>query len=377
MENRLGKLLAGTALLLACLSLAACGQTRGNTTRETLPETTLATNSRDTLATSTESTASETAQSALKLTDYFPLTPDVFLKYDGTGNEYVPMTARVEFVHDDKIQISYDNGGTEIHRLFQVGGGQVRIVASLADLYVREDLSVRPADPDGEILIQEPLAVGTNWTVNGRKRSISAVDAVVTTPAGTFSTLEVTTEGESNTTRQYYAPGIGLVKMTISGDIEIAQELHSREAPKYHTLPMTFYYGRLTDLDVEILYREINIEFRTNDDLKAVLTRYFRQPIDPDLPPLISAKTTINSVQLDPENRIVTIDFSPELVTEMNAGSSFEAAIIRSIVNTVGHAYGVEKVMITLDQHPYESGHIALGPGEYFGVDYQDMVPLP
>jgi len=104
--------------------------------------------------------------------------------------------------------------------------------------------------------------------------------------------------------------------------------------------------------------------------------RYFRQPVETGLPHLISDETLINSVQLDPEKGIVTIDFSPELVSQMNAGSSFEAAILRSIVNTVGHAYGVEKVIITLDQKPYESGHIALGPGEYFEVNYQDMIPL-
>ena len=70
----------------------------------------------------------------------------------------------------------------------------------------------------------------------------------------------------------------------------------------------------------------------------------------------------------------MAIDFSRSLVTDMNAGSGFEAALIRSIVNSVGHAYDVPKVLVTLDGDPYESGHIALVPGESFSVDYQGVV---
>ena len=327
-------------------------------------------------STSNETSPAQTTASGPTLTDYFPLIPDVFFDYAGTGNEYVPMTAWVEYVTDDSIQMSYDNGGTEIHRLYRISDGQVRLIASLPELYVREDLSRRPADPNGEVLLQEPLTVGSSWLVGGKTRSISAVDVPVTTPAGSFLALEVSTEDGKTTTRQYYAPGIGLVKMTVTGEYEISQELSLRELPKYRSVPMTFYYGRMTDTDVEILYKEINVEYRTNIGIIEILSRYFREPVDARLPRLMSPETKINSVQLEPETGIVTIDFSPELVTQMNAGSSFEGAIIRSIVNTVGHAYGVEKVIITLDQKLYESGHIALGPGEYFGVNYEDMVPL-
>jgi hypothetical protein len=380
-SNRKNLSAAAILLLAGCILstsiLSACGLFPGSSTSSATASTSASPSSvTATSVAPSDSATSATTQPALQLVDYFPLTPDVFLDYAGTGNEYVPMTAWVEFVRDDTVQLSYDNGGTEIHRLYRVSGGQVRQLASLPELYVREDLSLRPVDPDGEVLIQEPLAVGTNWMVGSRKRSITGLDVAVITPAGTFSALEITTEGESNTTRQYYAPGVGLVKMTITGDIEITQELRKREVPKYRTVPMTFYYGRLTDTDIEILYKEVNVEFKTNIGIQDILIRYFRQPVNTGLPHLISDETRINSVQLDPEKGIVTIDFSPELVTQMNAGSSFEAAILRSIVNTVGHAYGVENVIITLDQKPYESGHIALGPGEHFEVNYQDMVPL-
>lgn len=314
----------------------------------------------------------------LQLIDYFPLTPDVFLDYDGTGNEYVPMTVWVEYVTDETIQMSYDNGGTEVHRLYRISEGQVRQIASLPELYVREDLSLREPDEAGEVLLQAPLMAGTSWTLNdGRIRRISALDVPVTTPAGDFSALEVTTDSDSGVMKQYYAPGVGLVQMTFTGDYEISQVLRQRLVPRYRSVPMTFYYGRLTARDSEMVSKTIDAEFRTNIGIREVLTRYFREPAAPDLPPLISQNTVINDVRLDPVMGVVTIDFSPELVTEMNAGSTFEALVIRSIVNTVGMAYGVEQVAITLDQRPYESGHIAIGPGEYFGVDLDGVIQLP
>lgn len=311
------------------------------------------------------------------LTDYFPLTPDVFLDYDGTGNEYVPMKVWVEYVTADSIQLSYDNGGTEVHRLLRISDGQVRQIASVAEVYVREDLSLLEPDPDGEILLQEPLSVGSSWKVDGQTRLISALNVPVSTPAGDFEAIEVTTEGENTTTRHYYAPGVGLVKMTVTGEYEITQTLRQRVENQYRIVPMTFYYGRLTQTDSEILFKEIDVELRTNYGIRELLTRYFRSPIDPDLPPLISENTQINQISLDPGSGVVTADFSPELVTEMNAGSTFEAVIIRCIVNTIGHAYGADKVSITLDGRPYESGHIALGPGEYFGVDDEGMIEIP
>lgn len=322
--------------------------------------------------TPTESTAP--GSGPFTLVDYFPLTADVFCDYGGTGNEYVPMQVWVEYAGADFVQLSEDNGGTQVHKLYRVRDGQVQLVNSVAELYVREDLRWRPEAEAPEVLLQEPLEVGTTWLVRGKNRWISAVDVRTTTPAGTFYTLEVTTEGDGVMTRQYYAPGIGLVRLEITGDYEISQWLQERRAPKARTMPLQLFYGRLTQTDTEVMTRTIEVDYRTNIGLREQLQRYFREPAIPDMPPLISANTIINSLAFAPETGIVTIDFSPELVTEMNAGSTFEAVIIRCLVNTVGHAYGTDQVVITLAGLPYESGHIALGPGEYFGVNDEGIL---
>lgn len=66
---------------------------------------------------------------------------------------------------------------------------------------------------------------------------------------------------------------------------------------------------------------------------------------------------------------MVYLDFSKELVSEMNAGSAYETMILQCITNTIGIYYGVHKVYITIEGKSYESGHIAKKKGEFFTVD--------
>lgn len=94
-----------------------------------------------------------------------------------------------------------------------------------------------------------------------------------------------------------------------------------------------------------------------------------KNPKSDKLIPSISENTKIKSVKLDRGNRIVRVDFSKELLTELNAGSAMEMEMIKSIVNTLGNYYGVEKVYISTEGTPYSSGHFAIREDEYFTVD--------
>ena len=81
----------------------------------------------------------------------------------------------------------------------------------------------------------------------------------------------------------------------------------------------------------------------------------------------------INSLYLG-DDQIVYVDFSDEFVTEMNAGSGYEQLILQGITNTLGNYYGVNKVYITLEGKPYESGHVLMKKGETFEVDMDQVV---
>jgi hypothetical protein len=57
----------------------------------------------------------------------------------------------------------------------------------------------------------------------------------------------------------------------------------------------------------------------------------------------------------------------------MNSGTGLESMIIQSIVNSLGDYYNTDKVYISINGKPYESGHFALKAGECFYVNYKNV----
>lgn len=286
------------------------------------------------------------------------------------------MSVETDYVWPDRIQLAYMNGATEYRRLFKVGNGRVQELLTRGELYVREDLSQLPPIKDGEILLMEPLTVGTSWLVNGEKRSITGMDVPVSTPAGSFKTIEVTTQGKDVTTRQYYAAGIGFVKMAITGAYEITQTLEKRNPNASRQQNMTFYYPRMTQTATEIRFLDIRVTLKTNEGIREALAKYFSSPPASGYQRIMSPAVTIRSVNLDPVTEIIHVDVSKNYADEMKFGAEMEAAVIRCLVNTVGHAYNVERVILTLDGEPANFGHVAMDPGQSFKVDYDGAISL-
>lgn len=56
------------------------------------------------------------------------------------------------------------------------------------------------------------------------------------------------------------------------------------------------------------------------------------------------------------DDRIVHVDFSKELATEMQAGASGELEILYRIVDTIANLYQAEAVNLTLDGDAYNKG---------------------
>lgn len=381
MNNKLSR--TGILLLTAALLVVftGCGfknspATTGTSSQLTSSNTGV-TSSAGTAAAPNTSPAATTASTPV-LADYFPLTPDVHCRYSGTGNEHVGMTTDVEYVRSDTIQLVYDNSAAESHILYALRDGKVQALHTQFELYAREDLSLLTPDAYEEILIKEPLEVGTSWDILDGTRTITSLNVEVTTPSGTYEALEVTTKGNDNSTaRQYYAAGIGFVKLTVSGpDYEVTQELEERTVNTARTENRTFYYPKMTDTNVEIVYTTTPVTLNTNDSFSDILTENFRTAPAGDLHAVFSANSVINSLLLDPDIGIVTIDLSANFVSEMNVGSEMESAILQCLANTVGSAYEVQEVIVTLDGALYESGHIAMKAGETLKVDYNGTTAL-
>lgn len=312
----------------------------------------------------------------ISVADYFPMLADTEYIYDGQGSEFAFYNRVNDFIDTkaQRIQTRTNNGGTETVRVIEVKDGKLTVIKEVNECYYRDDIMTGAvAGTDAEILLMEPLKQGTEWTLpEGRKRYISATEVPVDTPSGSYEALEVTTEGPDSVTKDYYAPQVGLVKSVFgSGDMEVSSTLKEVRSDVSYTQNISIFYP---DADEKIYVEQLPLEFKTGDETRLVLQEAISREatVDSRLP-LASINTKINSLYLG-EDQVVYVDFSKELVSDMNAGAGYEALILQSITDTLGNYYGVKEVMITMEGKPYESGHILMKEGETFQVNYDNVV---
>jgi spore germination protein GerM len=129
----------------------------------------------------------------------------------------------------------------------------------------------------------------------------------------------------------------------------------------------------IPDADRETIYTvDKEISFVTNDVTRNKLESAIKEITLDNKDTVISSNTKINSLYLNKDN-IVYVDFSKELISEMNAGAYYESLILQCITNTLGTYYGVNDVYITVEGKPYESGHIVMKKGEAFRVNLDNV----
>ncbi len=317
----------------------------------------------------------DTEVNKLTLIDYYPIQSDVEYIYEGSGNEYASYTVTMDFIDpiNNIVQTRTNNGGTETVKIIEIKQGEICVNNRIDECYYRDNLIEKANVEDPEVLLMEPIEVGTEWTLpDKRKRYISAMEVTVDTPSGTYQALEVTTKGTDDTIRDYYAPKVGLVKSVFgSGDREISSMLKERNTNAQLTQIIEVFYP---DVDEKIYVVPLTITFRTGDETRLVLQEALHEEAAKETYlPLINSKTTINSLYLG-EDLIVHVDFTEDFVSDMNLGAGYEALVLQSITNTLGNYYGVDQVLITIDGKPYESGHILMNEGETFQVNMDSVV---
>lgn len=311
--------------------------------------------------------------SSYKIKDFYPFKENTKYEYEGAGNEYAAYTTWVDYIKENRIQIRKNNGGTEVVSVLENTNGELKLIFSREETYFREDFTSKPSNKD-ELLLKEPLVKGTSWTLtDGRKRYISGIDVPVTTPAGSFKALEVTTEGNGYKDLDYYALNTGLIKSVYSSkEMEVSSSLKKLQDNSPLVQNIKFYYPNVNDY--KTYYVTKSLSFKTNDITKLSFEKIFKEAPNASVGKVLSPNVKIKSLYLN--NNVVYVDFSKELVSEMSAGSGYEANILEAITNTIGNYYNVNKVYITIEDSPYSSGHIIMKKGEAFTVNNKNALPL-
>ncbi len=307
-----------------------------------------------------------------KISDYYPYTENLRMKYAGYGNEFAEQDVYVDIIKDNRIQLREINPGTTMGKVLENENGELRLISSAPELYFLQDLTSHISN-NPEILLKEPLEKDTKWTLpDGRTRYISGTDVDVSTPSGEYKALEVTTIGDDYTMQEYYVLNTGLVKKVFkSGDMVVETSLEKIENNAKVQQTMKFYYPEFSK--DRIVYVESQEAFETNHNIADTFESFFKSAPGGTLSPLMSQNTRINKLYVNLEEFKVYVDFSKEFLSDMNTGTSLEAMILKSVTNTLGNYYNVDKVHITIDGAPYSSGHVQMSEKDNFFVDYDNI----
>ena len=300
--------------------------------------------------------------------DYVSFEGNTRYVYEGDGNEYASFDIYVDFMSESRIQQRVESPGTVVLRVLEALGDRLVMVRSAAEVYHRDNMLTYPSQNE-EVLIAEPIELGTTWALaDGRTRSITNLSVPVRTPAGNYDAREVTKVGTGGTPVEYYAKGVGMVKSVFRNDAyEVSSTLSEIRRDAAYTQNITFY---LPDEEGNITSTDREVTFRTNDVTADVLAEAYKSVAEEAAGRVLTTNTRINSLYLRDDN-VAVIDVSEEILTEMNAGAGFERAILQSLANTLGAYYLTDRVQLTVNGAPYESGHIRLGEGEYLIPDIE------
>lgn len=307
-----------------------------------------------------------------KISDYYPYKANLRMKYSGSGNEFAEQDVYVDIIRDNRIQLRVINPGTTSGQVLENKDGELRLITSVGELYFLQDLT-DSVNNNPEVLLKEPLEKDTRWTLpDGRTRYISGLDIRISTPSGEYKALEVTTLGNDYKMQEYYVLGTGLVERVFkSGEMVVETSLEKIENNARVQQTIKFYYPEF--LKDKLVYFESQETFETNHNIADTFEKFFKSPPGDSLTLLMSPNTKINKLYVDLQEYKVHVDFSKEFVSEMNAGTSLEAMILKCVTNTLGNYYNVDKIYISIDGAPYSSGHVQMNEGDNFYVDYDNI----
>ena len=346
--------------LLAGLLLCSCAAGPQNGAIATPPATTMP------VPVTAPPNSSGVLASDEQVEDYFPARENVRFTFAGIGNEYATYVSQPEFIDNNKLQMRVDNGGTVVSKIYKWENGKLTRVLTTEEAYIRENLLSAP-EKESEVLLQQPLAVGTVWEAKGGQRSITGIHVSVTTPSGTYQALEVTTKGAEANTVDYYVKGIGLVKSVFQpGEAEISSSLAEVKTDAPYLQVVRLYYPGLDGSGR--YYREVQLSLPTNKTLASAMEEAYKAPPGKQAGSVFPSDGKILFLGKNGQN-ILQLDVNQAFAAAANANPTYEKAALNCVADTFGELYQTDKVLLTVEGKPYLSAHISFAQGETLTVE--------
>ncbi len=294
-----------------------------------------------------------------KASDFFFNDQNKILVYEGSGNEFADYEVFFEFTSNGSVQRRIINPGTtSVEVLTTESDSIIRKFHEAERFYIYNNLN---DVNDDEVIIKDPIEVGTKWDVEGGTREITKVDVEIFTDVKTYDAVEVKIIRNEVTTLEYYAKDVGLIKSIFNpGPDEVTSTLKEIKSSPL-LISIDLFYPEEDSVNTK------SINFETNANFIDLLEEEYKKEFDGVRSPL-SSNTNINNITIVED--VLYVDLSEDFIEESNAGASYEGLMIQSIVNTFGKFYEKDKVILTIDNGPYVSGHFSFDVNEILTPDY-------
>jgi len=299
--------------------------------------------------------------------DYFPINKNTkyIYKISGTDESY---ELTIDYASEDKMQQRTKFIDGAHISVIQVRDGKATRTGAQDENFFRENL-IDYSDT-GEVLLMEPLLVGTQWAADDNgMRKISAVAVNVLTPIDMYEAIEVTTEWEDKKTVDYYTKGVGLVKSVVTTkESAVTYVLEDIQKNSYLTEDTSFYYPDFLDMKIRKITDKV--EFKTNDNTEEVFTKAYKEIVYGE-ESVLTNSSKINNIDIDLDGTL-HIDLNKEFLRDLKTEALHEGMILQSITNTFGRFFEAEKVRFTVENEDYKSENITLNqrPMDVNYIDY-------
>ncbi len=305
------------------------------------------------------------------IAEYFPFTENRIFSYEGIGNEFAGQEVYFEYIEGNKAQFKIINSGTEVIKILEYDGESLKEKHIEGEAYyVTNRLDDLKKSEDENIILKEPLTVGSKWEAKpGIESRIKSLDKTLDLPYGKLEdVLEVETSlGGGRMQRDYYVKNLGHVAAVYKdGDFE-AKTLLSSVVDQEFSSQVRFYYPIKGEKYMASEDRIIN--YTTNSDFKEHIIEGLKDPADLRLNSALSGDVILKKMDIDRKNDAIVLDFNKELVSSLEVFGDLEGVYLKSIANTFADYYKVSKVFIRVNGRSYKSKNIDLVEGTYLLFD--------
>ncbi len=286
----------------------------------------------------------------VSLDTYMPIIKDTMWIYEDSTTPYVPISVWVDFIKDNIIQIRFKQGDKITAKVFIEEEEAIYEVATVEDATIKQDYTT--LRQYNNIIMKWPIEVGSSWIMSDNSiRTITQTDGVYETELGEQTGIEMTTRHEDYTITETFVEKIGLYSIKYetpqkTRTIQFSEMISNK--PQEEVVEL--YLMNKATGKMETVFEKVAV--MTNEEPKHFLTDLLKKAPNEDYLIDISNGAIINKLFLDEEEACLYVEMSEDFIDPQYSKTE-EEKIITSLVNTLGHYYNAEYVVMTVEGEAY------------------------